>query len=82
MAAAGRREGELGVRRGETVAVGRSGAGTAGCAICMALRGWLPAGWAEYRRQVLSCGEAACSCPCVGGAVMGTTGLAAEVALL
>lgn len=32
MAAAGRREGELGVRRGDTVAVGRSGAGTAGCA--------------------------------------------------
>lgn len=33
MAVAGRREGELGVRRGDTVAVGLSGAGTAGCAV-------------------------------------------------
>lgn len=30
MVVAGRREGELGVRSGETVAVGRSGAGTGG----------------------------------------------------
>lgn len=33
MVAAGKREGELGVRRGDTVAVGRSGAGTGGWAV-------------------------------------------------